>query len=567
VLLLGLIWIVVTAVLARSELDRVRADVQRLRAQVSAGDLAGARATASVLSSHADHAHALTGGPAWVVAAHIPWAGAPLHVARSVAASVDGLSHHALPQLVDASHQLDPARLRRGDGSIDLAPIAAVKPQLDAAVSSMSGAVASVSRLPGSTWAPFVDHARTDLLTQLTALGRTVTSADLAARVVPPMLGQDGPRSYFVAFQNDAEARGTGGLPGAFAVVTASHGTVKFQRFEPDSVLGGVHATVELGAAYDQLYGGMGTMTLYQNGNLSPHFPYAAQIWASMWRNYSGQRVDGVVAVDPTALSYLLKVTGPVATTDGTTVDAANVVALTQSTVYAKYPGPAQNAQRRDYLLDVAKSVSDRLVGDHGDTKALVRAAGEAAGQRRLLVWSAHPKEEADLMQTAVSGAIPVTSAPYVGLSIVNDGGNKLDYYLDRSISWQRSSCGATRESTATITLTNNAPAGGLSYYVTARSDRRSYSVRPGDNRLEVSYFATSGALMQEVTVDGKPVTASAGSERGHPVYTVDLELPRGATRTIVLHLTEPAGEGAPVVLRQPLVRPLAVHLSDPPCR
>ena len=27
----------------------------------------------------------------------------------------------------------------------------------------------------------------------------------------------------------------------------------------------------------------------------------------------------------------------------------------------------------------------------------------------------------------------PVDTAPYVGLSIVNDGGNKLDYYLDRS--------------------------------------------------------------------------------------------------------------------------------------
>jgi hypothetical protein len=165
-----------------------------------------------------------------------------------------------------------------------------------------------------------------------------------------------------------------------------------------------------------------------------------------------------------------------------------------------------------------------------------------------------------------VAGVIPTTTAPYVGLSVVNDGGNKLDYYLDRSLTWQRSGCGPTRRTTVTITLTNNAPAGGLSHYVTARLDAHSYPVRPGDNRLGVSYLATQGALMQSVTVAGRPGTASIGVQSGHPVYTIDLELPRGTSRTIVLHLSEPAGTGSPIVLRQPLVRPLNITLSDAVC-
>ena len=52
----------------------------------------------------------------------------------------------------------------------------------------------------------------------------------------------------------------------------------------------------------------------------------------------------------------------------------------------------------------------------------------------------------------------------------------------------------------------------------------------------------------------------------GHPVYTMDVKLPRGTSRTIVLHLIEPAGTGAPIVLRQPLVRPLYVTLNDAVC-
>lgn len=60
--------------------------------------------------------------------------------------------------------------------------------------------------------------------------------------------------------------------------------------------------------------------------------------------------------------------------------------------------------------------------------------------------------------------------------------------------------------------------------------------------------------------------TASIGSEHGHPLYTVDLELPRGTSRTIVLHLTEPASTSSPIVMHQPLVRPLVVTLTDANC-
>jgi hypothetical protein len=104
------------------------------------------------------------------------------------------------------------------------------------------------------------------------------------------------------------------------------------------------------------------------------------------------------------------------------------------------------------------------------------------------------------------------------------------------------------RASTVTFTLTNNPPATGLAPYVTARVDTHSYPVKVGDNRLEVSYFATQGARLQSVTLAGRPGSAVIGSERGHPVYAVDVELPRGTSRTIVLHLSEPAGTGAPIV-------------------
>jgi hypothetical protein len=561
--LLGGLWIVVTGLMARAELLAMRADVSRLQSQVTAGDLAAAERTADDLAGAARQAHHDTTGPAWAIAAAVPAGGDPLRTVRAIASSGDALGGDALPALIHARNTLSLADLREPDGSINIAAIRAAAPSLAEADRSLSAAAGAIAAQPGHTWLGVADHARSEVLRPLAGLAHTARSADIAAAVAPAMLGADGLKRYFVGFQNDAEARGTGGLPGAFGILEARGGTLTFTRFEKDSVLSNVPADLRFGADYAGLYGNAEPTRLYLNSNLSPHFPYAAQIWAAMWRKRSGERVDGAIAVDPTALSYLLGVTGAVTLPDKSRVSAANVVALTQSALYKTF---TDAGARSAYLEVVAASTGSQLLHSHASVTSLLDAAARAVSERRLLMWSADPAIEARLEQTPAAGSIPVTSAPYAGLSIVNDGGNKLDYYLGRSIRWQRTGCGASRAVTVTIALTNGAPGSGLPAVVTERHDNPGYRVRPGDNRLEVAYFATEGAVMGSVTADGKPATASSGTERGHPVFTVDLELPRGSTRTVVFHLTEPAGSGAPVVLRQPLVRPLRVSLEDSRC-
>lgn len=558
-------WLVVTGLLARSELSQVRADVRTLRSQISAGDFTGARATADELAKHAHRAHELTTGPAWAVGADIPGGGEVLKTIRGVTANIDVIGRDALPALVAASSQLDPSSLRGPDGTIDLARLAATAPDLNRAARVMDEATSDVADLPAHTWLSTIDSARSDVLAQLTALGKTVHAARQAAAIAPTMLGLDGPKSYMLAFQTGAEIRGTGGLPGAFAIVQADHGKLTFARFESDSTLTNVTAGINLGPAYDQLYAADKPYDEYADSNVSPNFPYAAQIWVAMWKNYSGQQLDGAVAVDPTALSYLLKVVGPVPMADGTTVSASNVVALTQQTVYEKYPAD-ESAARKEYQLDIARALSQHLLDTKTDTVALVKAAGRAASERRLMAWSADPAVEAELATTPLGGAVIPTTAPYAGLSLNNAGATKLDYYLDATLTWQRISCGDPGDVTVTITLTNNAPA-NLPAYVYGATGQPGLPSVPGDNRTVVSYYATNRATMSAATLNGVPTGAASGSELGHPVLTMMVDLPRGSTQTIVLHLTEPAATAAPVVLPQPMVRPLTVTIDNAACK
>jgi len=559
-------WMLYTGLSAKSQLETVRDLVHKMRTEIANGDLSSARATAAEITSHAQQAHDLTSDPFWATTSRIPFFGTPIKAARSLTANVDTLASDALPALVDASTAIDPKSLRQPDGSINLAPLEHVGTTLAHATAVLNRVVASIQHTPSSTWLGVVNKARDDALKQLTPLTKTISSADLAVQTMPTLLGANGPKTYMIAFQNEAESRGTGGLAGAFAIVSADHGRISFDSFQPDDRLNGVATGLNFGTDFEQTYNASDVTGDYRDANTSPHFPYAAQIWSAEWKKVSGQTLDGVLTLDPTALSYLLKVTGPGKLPKGSivpTVSSSNVVELTQQRAYADF-GKKEKTQRKIFLLNVARVASDRLLHSSGDTTALVRAAGKAAGERRLLFWSADPAIEARISGLAISGATPVTSAPYAQLVVNNNGANKLDYYTHVAWSWSAAGCGSTRRVTVTVMVRNDAPL-GLSKYVLGETGKPGFPKNPGDNSLLISYYGTAGGQLAGVLLNNDQSGAQTGRERGHPVYTVEVDLPRGTTRVLVLSLVEP-GQGKPEVVLQPMVNPMTATTSAASC-
>ncbi|MEU3777166.1 DUF4012 domain-containing protein [Streptomyces sp. NPDC032472] len=575
--LAGAVWIGVTGLLARSELTEAGRDLDALRQLVAVATAPGSaagKATApaparvpeqAVRSAavHAARAHLLTTGPAWYSAAELPFLGGPVRTVRGAAYAADRLASDVLSPLTGV---LPPSTPHGSGGGMSeaLAALQRHGPEIARAADVVAEVRTDVHGLPRSTWLPAADRARAALQQQLDRLAPAMTDASLAARVLPSMLGTQGQRRYFLAFQNIAEARGTGGLPGAFAVLRADRGRLSFERFGNNTEMETAKPDIDLGAEFNARYAGSDPTHVWPNSNMSPHFPYAARIWAAAWRKHTGERVDGAIAVDPVTLSRLLQVTGPARMADGTELTADNVVDLTERASYAKYD---DIARRKAFFVDAARSAAARLMGALDDTRrlpALLVALNDAQGDGRLKVWSAHAAEQRLLESRPYSGTLPNAPGPFAGLVVNNAAGSKLDYYLDRSLTWEAGACsGSARAVTVTMTLTNRAPASGLPDYVTIRADSPPYRTRPGDNRLQVSYYAGVGATLADATLDGRRALLASGVERGHSVFTLDLELPVGSRRTLVLHLLEPHADGAPTLLRQSLVTPLRTMLKS----
>ncbi len=153
-------------------------------------------------------------------------------------------------------------------------------------------------------------------------------------------------------------------------------------------------------------------------------------------------------------------------------------------------------------------------------------------------------------------------------MAINNAGGNKLDYYLKREVTYAAADCGSTDpRATVTIRLTNTAPRTGLTSYVAGRADHPVVPVTRGTNLLLVGYYASKGAAFSDATLDGEQAFLAIDSERGRPVFTSALEIAPGQTRTLVLHIEEPPKARGPVTtLVQPLVLPQKTTVTAPAC-
>lgn len=559
--LVGIGWVIVTGLLARSQLDAAKAELPKLRRALTNGDTAAAHRLAKDIRAHAERAHDLTTGPAWYVAAHVPLLGTPADTGRTIAAQVDLVGRDVLPRVLDLADRLS-TMPRPKNSTIDLARFVALQPDLDSAAATAHRAARTVDRADGS-WLPTVSSAQSSLANQLDRLDGELSGAARTVRVLPVMLGNTSPQRYFVGFLNEAESRGLGGLPGAYAIATADHGRITFTRFGTDDDLRGVRVDVSLGADYLARYTD-DPLHDFRDSDSSPDFSDAARIWAAMWQQKFGEQITGAIAIDPTALSYLLKVTGPFTTADGTRVSAYNIVDLAQRSAYSRFSGDdhQQQLKRKAFLVALAKGLSTHLTRG-GDPRRFVRAMTHAVRERRFVVWSADPKIEAQLRTARWAGEIDPGGGPLTGFVVNNGSGGKIDYYLRRAMTYHRTDCGAGGTATATFTVTNGAPASGLPRYVTTRLDDAPPGARPGSEMLIVTYYGSPGALVTKVTIDGRPIVIAPLREKGLITATLKVELAPGQTRRIEVTVREPEADAPVQVLEQPLVNAAKVSVTD----
>lgn len=561
-------WVAVGAFQAKSNLEQARGSAQDAKDALLEGNTDAASKSADDALVRAQEARDATHSVAWNIVSGIPWLGSPFKTGQQVTEVVLGLAADVLRPAADVGIAISPDRLYR-DGRIDVGLLRSQEPQLSELSTNATRLNGEAAAITDPRYVSLMSDARSELQSQISSITSIIENTALAARLAPSMMGADGPRSYFMAFQTNAEARGTGGLLGGYGILRFDNGVPTVDTLAPNTDLADAVAPIDLGLEYDQQYGYAQPFFDFRNSNLSPHFPYAAQIWQGMWLEQTGQQVDGVIAIDPVALSYILGAVGPVTMPDGEVVSRENVVELTESTAYSRFP--TDQVARKQYLQDIANAVVTKMTGRVQSPRQLLDALGHALSERRIAVWSADPDDQKMLEETLLAHVLPDDSAPYAGVVINNLGGNKLDYYLRTQIEYAADDCRAeTRASTVTVKLSNTvSPDAPLTDYVAGSGGLTPdllISVPRGTNITSVRLFATKGSELSSVILNGERVPAIKNMELGHPVFEAQVIIPPGQTADVSFQLSEPTVPGKPQVPSQALVQSVVPEIMVPEC-
>jgi uncharacterized protein DUF4012 len=519
VLLTGLS--LLAALAMRGDLERGRSELTAAEELLLAGNVADAAAAFDRAAAAFDSARATPGVFLLHIDGWIPLLGRTpdaLIVLADMGRDLSlagGSVAHGIARLPGGLSGLGPV-----GGRLPVEALTAMAPTLQRARAVIDQVDARARRLPGSFVLGPVRDARELVQDKLARAVPLIHAADALVHRLPAFAGATGPVRYFVAPQNLAEARGTGGLIGNYAVLTMDHGRFSMGPFSSVEALRNLPAG-EAPAA-NPLYDAFGGGGFWLNLNMTPDAPSAATMIESLYERTKGERLDGTLFVDLHAMASMLEVTGPVRIEElHATVTAENVVEFVSSAQYRNIPWNYRGIGRQTLG---PRLVADAILGTffgQASGEDTLRALVEAASGGHIVLHSAHPEVQAALEEAGIAGSFagPAGNGPgdLFGVVANNAAANKVDYYMHRTV---RYDVRLGREGRATahaqVSFENQAPIGPPSY---ALGPNAGTGLAPGESQAWTSFYCPRTCSVSDATADGAKLALARYDDLGLSMY------------------------------------------------
>ncbi len=421
------------------------------------------------------------------------------------------------------------------NGRVQLDAIERLRPSVQRVRSLLTDAANRLRRSPTPSLSAIADAlalARSEVRTAMSSAAK----AEVLVDALPGLLADGSRRTYLLAFQTPSEARGSGGLMGFYGVLEATNGRIDLVHVGPVGPL--TRARFDPVAAPNKWFGRryrtVYALRQFQQTNSSPHFPSVAEVWLRMFEAATGQRLDGVVAMDPIALGLLTRGTGPLRSDElDVEVGPGNAAKVILHDSYLIFDDD-EAAQER-FLGDLIDQFWQRLNGPDVDGGELVRGVAEAVETKHFKVFTRRANEQQALAKLDATGNFE-TEGDNIQLVFNNNAvPSKVDYFLRRTIDTQVTLTEAGRALvTTTVTLRNTAPSGPPSLLLGPNS-QEAVPLEPGANRMFLDILFPKGSHYEGFYFNETFRLAPMDSEAGYPVAWELLTVPPGETTTLKL--------------------------------
>lgn len=322
------------------------------------------------------------------------------------------------------------------DGAVDVDRLEQVAPRVDSVLTELASAEESLESVDttGSFTGP-LDEIRSQALAEMQPVRNAVEVLVDIAPVLPQALGADGPRRYLVAIGNQAEMRASFGAPLTLLMVEFDDGRISIpvkgqtstELFPP------LNARVNwFGPAFNPFFASNQRNRPFVVTNTHPNLLFSAQEMAGAWQGGNYPEVDGIIALDLTAIAAVLRATGPIESEVYGSVDADQIGQILLVDAYQDF-GQDDALERQTANQDLLDRLLNRILSGNDLVNAAQALVSTAPG-RHFQVWMKDRRLEQLALDANAAG---VVDDPGVGdwsaMYTQNGNQSKVDVFQQRN--------------------------------------------------------------------------------------------------------------------------------------
>lgn len=527
-------------------------EVKSMKDYLKNGEGEQLNATAGTVADQIASMRGTVNGPTWTIASFIPVYGDDIKLVRGVMEQADILAQDAM---LPACAQLEDFKLGNllSDGTVNIPMLKELISTIQNVEPVVTSSIDAIEKLPK----PHIGKVRS-LMEKVTGPMTTAKSAlsniNEIAPLLPQMLGDGGTRTYLLMAQQNAELRSTGGLAGSLGPLYVENGKISVGEFIPGAVDLGGEANLygEVTAEEDALFTNRMAIRITDT-NFNPDFPRVAHFAKGLYEAGTGQKVDGVIAIDPVFLQYLLALAGGVDVA-GINVNGDNAAALMLHDAY----NMLSVEQTDQFFSGVAGLAFKQIMGNLGEVgfSNLFKTLGRGIAEHRFLAWMENPEEEELMTLMGCSGALKNDPAePELGVYFADETWSKISWYFSSNTHVDEGvkNNDGTTSYHVTTTMTNNltlAEAANQVDYITGYHPNKK-------NRagmfMHVYLVAPAGGSISNISTEGGDFSPQPFTEMPYnqwTFFTASPVLAGGETITISYDVTVSAEAEQPLMVR-----------------
>ncbi len=248
------------------------------------------------------------------------------------------------------------------------------------------------------------------------------------------ILGHQRAKKYLLIFQNNSEARPTGGFVGTYGVLDLDEGQIK------NLFIDGIFNLD--GQLYEKIIPPkpiqkISTAWSTHDANWFADFSTSAKKIMWFYEKAGGTTPDGVISLTPTVIERLLAITGPIEMPEyGVTLNQDNFLDVMQYKAEVDYD-QAQN-QPKKILADFAPKFLEKLMGAlPQNSHQILDVIFQALQEKHILFYFSDAALEKVFEEQGWAGNILSTDKDYLSVVNTNINGFKTDKVVEQKIEHQ----------------------------------------------------------------------------------------------------------------------------------